>query len=170
MVSWALIPNYPISRVNSKRKSLRLEKKSTLFLFHPVWLVICKIASIAGGIVRARKVLEEELRSCAENGGRDTMNFLTPSLFAWRPDHQHSHTRKNNSASYAGYLQDYFYANTMLSGRLFEDLRSTKVCTEKITWLEKSKLREFKWSDILLEGGPVQFEFKTKSGQESIPP
>lgn len=58
------------------------------------------IACGAGGIFRARKVLEEELRSRAENG--EETNFLAPSAlasrgFVWRLRHQNS--RKNNFAS-----------------------------------------------------------------------
>ena len=46
-------------------------------------------ASVAGGIVRAREVLAQELRIRVENG--------VETLFR-----QKSHTRKNNPASYTG--------------------------------------------------------------------
>ena len=54
------------------------------------------IAFGAGGIFRARKVLEEELRSRAENG--EETNFLAPSAlasrgFVWRLRHRNSRAK-----------------------------------------------------------------------------
>ena len=102
------------------------------------------VAYIAGGIIRARKVLAEELWSREENGG-DALEFsrtlsarfsrqsrkngnlcpntskcLPSRLWEWRLRRQISYRRKNNSPTYAGYLVVFFIATYQIfSPRLF---------------------------------------------------